>query len=374
MVINAIYLLLISYLGLNPVSYFTQGGNTCPDYQTDTIKIGLLIQDNKSTAAAHGAEMAINKSNLFATRSGRYFKLETRNMEGPWGTGAKETVNLVFGEDVWAVIGSVDGRNSHLAEQVSAKTHIPFISAWSGDPTLAQAFIPWYFSCVPNDLQQAAVIIGSIHKRNGSGKIVIVSDDSYDSRMAAGSFVKRAVSEGKPEPAILYYDTVSGIPGDIAGKIKKESGSCLVIFGQKGLALKLINELRKAKINCYIFGSLLMFGEKEFTGAELEALGGTTLVSPGYLFGKQGKDFSHEFFQLHGYKPGAAAAFSYDAVNLILDAIKNAGNDRSRLKECIAGIKHEGITGQIVFDAKGNRAGNASLMKIENNRPVPLFY
>jgi ABC-type branched-subunit amino acid transport system substrate-binding protein len=192
--------------------------------------------------------------------------------------------------------------------------------------------------------------------------------------MAAGSFVKRVVSEGKPEPAILYYDTVPGIPGDISGKIKQESGSCLVIFGQRGAALKMVNELRTARINCYIFGSLLMFGEKEFTEAELKALEGTILVSPGYLFVKQGNDFSHEFLQLHGYKPGAAAAFAYDAVNLILDAIKNAGNDRSRLKECIAEIKHEGITGQIMFDGKGNRAGNASLLKIENNRPVPFFY
>ena len=369
---NVLYLILISCIGLNSLSNLTKRRINCPDYQSDTIKIGLLIQDKKSTAAVHGAEMAINKANR-SEASKRYFKIEVRNMEGPWGTGAKETVNLVFGEDVWAVIGSVDGRNSHLAEQVSAKTRIPFISAWSGDPTLAQAFIPWYFSCVPNDLQQATEIIGSIHKRNGSGKIVIVSDDSYDSRMAAVSFVKRVISEGKPEPAILYYDTVPGIPGDITGKLKKETGSCLVIFGQRGPALKLINELRRAKINCYIFGSLLMFGEKEFTEAELKALEGTILVSPGYLFGKQGNEFSREFLQLHGYKPGAPAAFAYDAVNLILDAIKKAGNDRSRLKECIAGIKHEGITGQIIFDSKGNRAGNASLMKIENNRPVALY-
>ena len=84
-------------------------------------------------------------------------------MEGPWGTGSKQAVNLVFDEEVVAMLGSHDGRNAHLVEQVSAKSRVVFLSAWSGDPTLAQAFVPWFFNCVPNDLQQADVLIEEIY-------------------------------------------------------------------------------------------------------------------------------------------------------------------------------------------------------------------
>ena len=46
-------------------------------------------------------------------------------------------------------MGSHDGRNAHLVEQVATKSQVVFLSAWASDPTLSQAFVPWFFSCVP---------------------------------------------------------------------------------------------------------------------------------------------------------------------------------------------------------------------------------
>ena len=109
----------------------------------DTIKIGLLIPDKQSLAAKDGAELAIQAANVKEQAGDHYYKLEVRDMEGPWGTGSKVMVDLVFNAKVWAVLGSVNGRNSHLAEQVSAKSHVVFLNALSGDPTLSQAFVPW---------------------------------------------------------------------------------------------------------------------------------------------------------------------------------------------------------------------------------------
>ncbi len=123
------------------------------------IKIGLLIQDSSWTSAVHGAELAISKTNDNGGLNGRKFQLVVRSMEGPWGTGSKQAVDLIFEEKVWALIGLHDGRNAHLVEQAATKSQVVFLSAWSGDPTLSQAFVPWFFNCVPNDNQQAAVNI-----------------------------------------------------------------------------------------------------------------------------------------------------------------------------------------------------------------------
>ncbi|MDX1285295.1 MAG: ABC transporter substrate-binding protein, partial [Draconibacterium sp.] len=117
--------------------------------QKPPIKIGLLISNKNQTEARNGAELAVKEFNESGGFQGRKIELITRSMEGPWGTGTKQTVNLVFNEKVWAILGSHDGRNAHLVEQVIAKTHIPFVSAWSADPTLAQAYVPWFFNVVP---------------------------------------------------------------------------------------------------------------------------------------------------------------------------------------------------------------------------------
>jgi len=93
---------------------------------TNVIKIGLLIPDNSSVEAKYGAELAVQKANEKGGINGQMFQLVTRSMEGPWGTGSKEAVNLIFNEKVWAIMGSHDGRNAHLVEQVTTKTRVVF--------------------------------------------------------------------------------------------------------------------------------------------------------------------------------------------------------------------------------------------------------
>lgn len=87
-----------------------------PEGPDKTVKIGLLIHDNKSVAAKHGAEMAVRKANEKGGFNGRPFQLVVHSMEGPWGTGSKEAVNLIFEEKVWAIMGSHDGRNADLVQ------------------------------------------------------------------------------------------------------------------------------------------------------------------------------------------------------------------------------------------------------------------
>ncbi len=141
----------------------------------NTIKIGLLIQNETSVAAKNGAELAILNANSKDDK-GIMFELVVKSMEGPWGTGSKQAVNLVFDEEVVAMLGSHDGRNAHLVEQVSAKSRVVFLSAWSGDPTLSQAFVPWFFNCVPNDFQQADALFEEICNKRKITKIAVVSD------------------------------------------------------------------------------------------------------------------------------------------------------------------------------------------------------
>src|SRR5512139_444498 len=65
------------------------------------IKIGLLIQNKNSVAAKNGAELAIINANSGSDK-GIKFELVVRSMEGPWGTGSKQAVDLVFDEEVVA--------------------------------------------------------------------------------------------------------------------------------------------------------------------------------------------------------------------------------------------------------------------------------
>jgi branched-chain amino acid transport system substrate-binding protein len=340
------------------------------DGQDKSVKIGLLITDNKSVAARQGAETAIREANERGGLNGRPFRLVVRSMEGPWGTGSKEAVNLIFQEEVCAILGSHDGRNAHLVEQVTAKARVVFLSAWASDPTLSQAFVPWYFSCVPNDLQQADALIGEIFDKRKINRTAALSDNSYDSKLALNSFVKRTKIAGKTDPLQFFYDSSSQDFNDLTDQINKADVNCIILFGQPSASSKIIQQMRQRKMIQPVFGSLSLLNEKELSDQELKNYESVVLVSSGQWFTSQGLAFRQEYQKTYGNMPGAVAAYAYDGMNVIIEAIRNAGPDREEIQKSLTDIKHEGVTGLIQFDSKGNRIGVPGLMEIINGIPV----
>lgn len=343
-----------------------------PEGPDKTVKIGLLIHDNKSVAAKHGAEMAVRKANEKGGFNGRPFQLVVHSMEGPWGTGSKEAVNLIFEEEVWAIMGSHDGRNAHLVEQVTTKARIVFLSAWASDPTLSQAFVPWYFSCVPNDLQQAAAFIEEIYNKRKITKIAAVADNGYDSKLALDSFLKETKIAGKADPLQFFYENSSQDFNVLLDQIYKADVNCIILFGQPSASLKIIQQIRQRKMTQPVFGSLSVLGENELSGQEWKNFEGVVLLSSGHLLRSQGLDFRQEFQRTYGNMPGAEAAYAFDGMNLIIEAIRNAGLDRDKIQKSLAKIHYNGVTGIIQFDDKGNRVGTAILIEIKNGHPVAV--
>jgi branched-chain amino acid transport system substrate-binding protein len=333
-----------------------------------TIKIGLLISDNKSVAAKNGAEMAIRKANEKGGYHGYPFELIVRSMEGPWGTGAKEAVNMIFDEGVVALLGSHDGRNAHLVEQVTTKARVVFLSAWASDPTLSQAFVPWYFSCVPNDLQQASALIEEIYERRKIVNVVAVSDDSYDSNSALKSFVKKVKIAGKADPLQLNYNGTDKNFDKLLNQISKSDVNGVVLFGQVSSVKRIILQMRQQKMNLPVFCTLSILNENELSDQELKTFENVVMVTSGHWFVSKNTSFRDEFQKIYGYPPGAVASYAFDGMYLIIEAIKNAGLDRENIQKALSKIRYEGVTGSIQFDEKGNRSGTVGLMEIKNGK------
>jgi branched-chain amino acid transport system substrate-binding protein len=337
-----------------------------------TVKIGLLIQDNKALAAKYGAEMAIRKANETGGFKGKNFQLVIRSMEGPWGTGSKQAVDLIFQENVCAIMGSHDGRNAHLVEQVSAKARIVFLSAWASDPTLSQAFVPWFFSCIPNDLQQADAFIEEIFNKRKITKTATVSDNDYDSKLALHSFLKRIKVYGKTDPLQLFYDNSGQDFNALLDQINKSEIRCIILFGQPEASLRIIKQIHQRKMNQLIFGSLSLLGENGTSGQDLKSYEGVILVSSGNYPGTKDSSFQQDFKGKYGKMPGPVAAYAFDGMNLIIEAIREAGLDRDKIQKSLAKINYEGITGPIQFDDKGKRIGKVNMVEIKNGISVDI--
>jgi len=67
--------------------------------------------------------------------------------------------------------------------------------------------------------------------------------------------------------------------------------------------------------------------------------------------------------------PDALATLAYDATNLILQAIKETGeDDPAKVKDTLAKIKFSGVSGQISFDENHNPIKSATILKVKDGK------
>ena len=78
----------------------------------------------------------------------------------------------------------------------------------------------------------------------------------------------------------------------------------------------------------------------------------------------ENQTFRQEFEKIYGNMPGMVASYSYDCMNVLIEAIRQAGNsDREMIQKALKNIQFNGVTGPIQFDDKGNRMGKFEIMK-----------
>lgn len=327
--------------------------------KTEPVKIGLLIQDKTSLAAKQGAELAIKMANEKGGFGGRPFRLLTKSMEGPWGTGSKQAVSLIFEDEVWALLGSHDGRNAHLVEQAATKSIVVFVSAWSSDPTLSQAFVPWFFNCMPNDRQQAVALIEEIYNKRNLTRIATITDRAYDSNMSLKSYLQSANLAGKNKPEQFLFDNFKENINVLADQIQKAEINGIVLFCQPAASLQIIRLLRQKKLNLPVFGSLSILNEDALSDRELHELSNILHVPSGTLSGSKSMTFRQEYQKTFGKMPGRVAAYAFDGMNALVDAIRTSGSpDREKIQQALLKINYEGVTGRIQFDNMGDRRGS----------------
>jgi branched-chain amino acid transport system substrate-binding protein len=336
------------------------------------IKIGLLVTDNESVAAQNGALLALEEANKKYKSEGFNYKLLVRSMEGPWGTGSKETVNLVFNDKVWAIMGSHDGRNAHLVEQVITKTHIVFLSARATDPTLSQAFVPWFFNLVPNDLQQADILIKEFDHLKGIQKITVISDNTYDSNLALQQFQKRINTKSKVKTEQLSYNSSDKNYDNLPEKINKSRSDGIVLFGNSSAFTELIQKLKLAKNDSPVFGTLSFLSEDKTDAYDYKNYYDIAVITSVNWLNSINFSFAETYQKKYRKIPGAVAAYAYDGINLIIETIRHSGFDREKIQETMSGIELNGVTGLIKFDEHGNRKEAGELTKISNRIPVSI--
>jgi ABC-type branched-subunit amino acid transport system substrate-binding protein len=268
---------------------------------------------------------------------------------------------MAYEEGVWALLGSVDGASTHLAEQVVAKARLPLISAVSTDSSVNLAGVPWMFSVAPGDHLWAPVLAAHLVDTVAGRAFALIAVTDHDSRLATAALLE-ALDELDRAPS-HRLDLAPGTV-DLESRLARLNLpvlAALVLVAGPEDGARLLREVRAYGFDGEIFAtpSFARRRSLEIAGTAAEGVR-IPLLWQSRPEASGHHSFEDLFRQRTGVDPDWAAAYTFDATRLLLEAVGRAGLSRAGIREALVDLSPwEGITGVIEWDPTG-----------QNRRPV----
>ena len=322
------------------------------------------------------AKLAFDEAN--AATSGRPLELRPCWAKNPWGTGVAKLFHLVYHEPVVAVLGSVDGPATHLAEQVVAKAQLPLVSPVSSDASVNFAGVPWMFSCAPPDSAFAPVLAAEIARelRSGGEGLALVNATDHDSRQTARALLSALAERGLTPDRQLEFT-----PGGDTFEVQLRAlgdfrpAVLLLLAGAEDSA-RFLRGVRRRDLHPVVFGAPAMgrraFRKQAGPVAEGVRFPWLAVATPETRAALQ--RFQAAFQARAGHPADYAARQTYDAARLLIAAIRRGGADRRAVCEALRALSPwPGVAGEIAFDGLGrNLRPVTHLATIRKGVVIPL--
>ena len=351
-VISAIVLLVL----FMPFTALGAGAQGAP------IKIGVPVPLSGGNAKmgndiSQAATLAVEEWNAKGGVLGR--KLEIVAFDD--ACDAQQSVTAAHKLVDGGVVAVAGGYCSSAAIPASAVYHdagVAFVADASSNPKLTDQGFENVFRVIGRDDQQGPYAAGFMMNTLKAKKIAIIHDNTLYAKGLADA--TKAALEGKPGVQVVFFDAVT--PGEkdfsaVLTKVKSLSPDVTYYTGyypEGGLIAKQFKDLGVP--GKFMAGDAN--NDPTFISEAGPASEGVYVTStPLPQDQSSAKSFIDRYKKRWNQDPGPYSALEYDAVNVVINAIKQSGStDRAAVIKAITATKnYQGATGAINFDKKGDR-------------------
>ncbi len=375
-----------------PYKRFFLTPNECHGYgrtivepkQLKEIKIGFLGPIAKTVSAAtggashgenlgikmlQGAQLAVAHANELGgyRGTGIPYSLVVKNDNGLWGASANEIVQLAYKDKVWAILGTIDGANSHIAIRTALKAEVSVVNSGDTDPTFTETAIPWAFRNISDDRQMCYLLANYMFKTKGITRVAAFRANNRYGRIGIDEFRDAATRIGHPFIIEVNYRLGDKDFSSQLQTIKELNPEAIMTYGDAEESGLLLNQIRKFGMDVWFIGSDRIVNEKfiRIVGGNLDKVVATSPYNPDYDTEKH-RLFKESFRARYDSEPEVFASHSYDGVLMIIDAIEKGGLNRAKIRDQLAALKmYDGVSGMKKFDPIFNNL-SAPLLAIGN--------
>ncbi len=314
--------------------------------------IAHLGKDNES-----GVRLAIEQANEAKIKidgKDAKFTLMAEDDQADPKVGTTVAQKLVDAK-VAGVVGHLNSGVSIPASTIYNSAGIPVISGSSTNPKLTEQGFKVQFRVVGRDDQQGPAIAGYLAAEK-KPKLVAVIDDAT----AFGEGIANEVEKTLKAANIKVLPREKGTDKTtdwkaVLTKLKGKRPDAVFYGGMDAAGGPLLKQARELGIK-----AVFSFGDGACTDKMAELAGA---AAEGLLCSKAGipmaatdKKFLDAYKKMFNVDPILYAPFTYDATNLLIEAMKKANSaDPAKYLPELAKSSYAGATGKIEFDDKGDR-------------------
>jgi branched-chain amino acid transport system substrate-binding protein len=349
---------------------------------TRTVKIG--VAGPLTGGLAHfgkddenGARLAleeINKTGLTVDGQRITLVLDSQDDAADPKTGTQIAQRLVD-DGVVAVVGHYNSGVSIPASRIYSDAGIAQISPSSTNPDYTMQGFKTTFRLVATDAAQSPTLAAYAVKNLGIRRLAVVDDATQAGKGQADEFAKPASAAGV---TVVAREATTSTATDfraILTTIKAARPDTIYFGGTDQGAGPFAKQAAGLGITARILGSDGICTEKmaELAGA---AANNVVCSEAGMPLSRmsQGAAFNSKYQARFGQPLVLYAPFTYDAVFVVVDAMKRANSaDPAKILGALHKTDYSGITGHIMFDAKGDITEPAiSIFDFKDNKKTLL--
>ena len=286
--------------------------------------------------------------------------------------GALAAVNKSIEQDkVLALLGVTTSTQILAVSETIKQAGIPTLVGGSAVAVTRQGN-PWMFRVRPDDSIVAQGMIKYIKEEMKLSKVGILHDaDAFGT--GGGDLVERYAKENGL--TVVKREKYAGTDRDFTAQLlalKNAGAEVMVVYATAGPAIAVIQRQYRQIGSPYKFLGSPTSAQENTLNLSKEAAEGLVAMMdnvPGETLKKYAVDYKKEYNE----EINTFAAFDYDAMNILADAIRKGGEDRAKIREAILATKgYVGVLGTYSFTPNGDSLHTASVVQIENGKPKLL--
>lgn len=321
-----------------------------------------------------GAELAVKEANDKGGINGKKLVLIKEDDGGLVGEGAFFAYRLTRTEMVLGVIGHLNSDISIPASEFYTRAKIAQISPGTTSPyfTERDATRGYVFRTIGRDDTQGELLADYVVKKGFKRAAILYNDRSYGKSLA-GEFAKalKVNSSGVVLPEIVFYDQIEVGKkdfGPLLSRVSSRTPDVVFLAGEQDDAGNLVKDFPK-----YGLGMTQFLGGDGIDNNEFIRIGGPNTEGAVVISSSPivDVDFLRRYKDHFSEEATGYAANSYDATNILIDAIRRANvKDPAKVaREVAQTMDFKGVTGSITFDNKGDLTSKGFVLsKVVNGK------